>query len=280
MNQKPRQADVNAQRPYFSIVTVCLNPGEGLLEIGDSVLGQQNTSLEWIIKDGLSKDGTPARTWTDPRVTLVSKKDVGIFDAMNQALELCSGEYVLFLNVGDSFCGPDSLAKVASAVERAGRPEVFYTYYEYGQAANVIKYPERMRPTFLYRRTVCHQATYVKRECYEKHGKLKASWRGGADDEFFARLVLGARVRHALGPFASTRVQEWADSTKADYQESLIFASSFIRQNYLTSSQRLAGALLYAASLPGLRRKWLSLPQTSRWYRLYLSFSNFMNQHV
>ena len=87
----------------FSIVVVCLNPGEKLAATINSILAQQYGNYEIIIKDGGSKDGSIEKLPADSRIRLFSEKDSGIYDAMNQALSRINGQYVLFLNCGDLF---------------------------------------------------------------------------------------------------------------------------------------------------------------------------------
>ena len=94
----------------FSIITVCLNPGEKLGITLESVLGQTCEDAEIIVKDGCSRDGSVEK-WQrehggDPgadRVRIFVEKDSGIYDAMNQAAAHAQGEFLLFLNCGDAF---------------------------------------------------------------------------------------------------------------------------------------------------------------------------------
>ncbi|HBA49176.1 MAG TPA: glycosyltransferase, partial [Lachnospiraceae bacterium] len=75
----------------FSVITVCLNPGEKLYETLDSVLRQSYRNVEVILKDGGSKDGSVTK-WqkeheADPdagEVRIFVENDTGIYDAMNQ----------------------------------------------------------------------------------------------------------------------------------------------------------------------------------------------------
>ena len=56
-----------------------------------------------IIKDGLSNDKTDEIDFSKYRNTFYKNKDIGIYDAMNQALQYASNEYILYLNAGDIF---------------------------------------------------------------------------------------------------------------------------------------------------------------------------------
>ena len=102
----------------FSIVIVCLNPGDKLLPTVQSVLSQQYGNYEIVIKDGGSVDGSAKDLPADSRIKLIVDADTGIYDAMNQALPHMSGQYVLFLNCGDVLHDDQVLLKMAREMER------------------------------------------------------------------------------------------------------------------------------------------------------------------
>ena len=72
----------------FSIITVCLNAGQDLLDTVQSTLGQTYENFEIIVKDGGSRDGSMEKLPADPRIRVVTRKDTGIYDAMNQAVDV------------------------------------------------------------------------------------------------------------------------------------------------------------------------------------------------
>ena len=76
----------------FSVITVCYNPGQALLDTVEKILEQTCTDFEIIVKDGLSTDGSVEKLPADPRIKVIRSKDAGIYDAMNQAVEASSGE--------------------------------------------------------------------------------------------------------------------------------------------------------------------------------------------
>ena len=90
--------------PYLSIVTVTLNNLSGLKDTLASIpIG--HPSIEWILIDGSSSDGTVEfvqHLEKKPEV-FISEPDKGIFHAMNKGLKYVSGEIVIFLNSGDFF---------------------------------------------------------------------------------------------------------------------------------------------------------------------------------
>lgn len=94
------------QRCKITVVTVCLNAADTIAATIESVLGQTYENLEYLIMDGLSTDGTQEiihRYENDARVRAVFERDSGLYNAMNKGLDLCSGQYILYMNSGDLF---------------------------------------------------------------------------------------------------------------------------------------------------------------------------------
>lgn len=106
---------VQRARPLISVVTVVYNAAEQLRLTIESVLRQDLEDLEYIIVDGGSTDGTLAVLHEfNSRLTYwVSERDSGIYNAMNKALTVCTGEYVHFLNAGDRYASADVLRRVS-----------------------------------------------------------------------------------------------------------------------------------------------------------------------
>ncbi len=132
----------------ISIVTVCYNAADSLVPTMESVLAQTYTDLEYVVKDGGSTDETEriVRGFRDRfeakgiSFKYISEKDGGIYDAMNRAVDACSGEYINFMNAGDCFYEADVVKKIAGAAgsARSGEdlPGILYgdcAVYEYGR---------------------------------------------------------------------------------------------------------------------------------------------------
>ncbi len=99
----------------IQFITINLNNVNGLKRTIESVLkfSRINSSvfdIYWIIKDGFSKDGSAEYLnsikgelfSSSIKVSLNIVKDSGIFNGMNQAIDLChDGVLTLLLNSGD-----------------------------------------------------------------------------------------------------------------------------------------------------------------------------------
>ncbi len=98
----------------ISIITICLNEEKTISRTIESVLNQTYSNIEYIIKDGGSSDNSNEiisryREKLESRnikFCYLTGKDSGIYDAMNIALKEATGEWVNFMNAGDSFYSP------------------------------------------------------------------------------------------------------------------------------------------------------------------------------
>lgn len=103
------------ETPLISIITVNLNNLEGLKKTMDSVFKQTAGNFEYLIIDGGSADGSKEYIeLNNNKIDFwISKKDKGIFNAMNQGIKVAKGEYLLFLNSGDWLYNENVLSMVA-----------------------------------------------------------------------------------------------------------------------------------------------------------------------
>lgn len=173
---------------FFSLITVCLNPGEKLRTTLESALNQTCGDFEVIIKDGGSKDGSIEQIRSlldaDKRLKLFTEKDTGIYDAMNQAVVHAQGKYVFFLNCGDSLYNEKVLERVKLEIEAAragGQSEraVYYGKVFSGKNQVWIVPAPQINGFTCYRNVPCHQACFYSAElCKEKPFETKYKIRG------------------------------------------------------------------------------------------------------
>lgn len=106
---------VNIMVKKITVVTVCFNAEKVLEQTMLSVLSQTYKDIEYLVIDGGSKDGTLdiIKKYSD-KVKWISEPDKGIYDAMNKAIKMASGEWINFMNAGDCFDSIDVLENVFS----------------------------------------------------------------------------------------------------------------------------------------------------------------------
>lgn len=113
--------------PKITVITICFNIGNELEQTIKSVIGQSYPNIEYIIIDGGSTDDTMAvlKRYKDNISLIVSEPDKGVYDAMNKGVRLATGDYVNFMNGGDSFSNSEVLTTLFSDLANLDYDVVF-----------------------------------------------------------------------------------------------------------------------------------------------------------
>ena len=98
----------------ISVVTVCYNAVNDIEKTIMSVLGQTYKNIEYIIIDGGSIDGTIdiINKYKEHISLFVSEPDKGIYDAMNKGLMKANGQWINFMNAGDTFASNSVISNI------------------------------------------------------------------------------------------------------------------------------------------------------------------------
>lgn len=196
----------------FSIITCTYNAESVLQRTLDSVLEQTYSHVEHIIVDGASTDATlnmveayrqksDAEDWCH-EVRVKSEPDRGLYDAMNKGIQRATGQYVLFLNAGDTFPSADTLELVAESVgEGEEPPAVLYGDTDVVDNDGHFLRHRRLSPprrltwrSFMKGMLVCHQAFYARTDL-AKATPYDLHYRFSADVDWCIRIMRLARRR-------------------------------------------------------------------------------------
>jgi glycosyltransferase involved in cell wall biosynthesis len=103
-----RQHRSRSEETLVSIVTPTLNRADSIEDVLASVSAQTHRSIEHIVIDGGSTDGTIdiverfSRTARCP-IQWISQPDTGMYDAINKGLRLARGDVLAYLNSDDLY---------------------------------------------------------------------------------------------------------------------------------------------------------------------------------
>lgn len=243
---------IKLEKPFFSIVTVCLNSGIELLNTIISVLKQDFTSFEIIIKDGGSQDGSLESLPNDSRLKIHSLKDSGIYDAMNQALNYVNGDYVLFLNTADYFTNDYVLSDFKKEINVNKFPDLVYCNYKTTKHNFAIIAPARLNSRFLFRTMLCHQTCMIKATNYSNNNNFDTDLKVVADYDFLLRLLIGKSGTYChLNKLCI--ISTSGGYSAQNYQLGLKEVSK-LRKKYFRNKYRLY-IFLYSLTMPWLRNK-------------------------
>ena len=190
----------------ITVVTITYNAAKVLQRTLDSVMQQTHRDVEHLIVDGASKDDTVdlARRYQQQSdssgnghsVVITSEPDRGIYDAMNKGLRQATGDYIVFMNAGDTFHAHDTLARIAQLCEAADElPAVVYGDTHIVDGEGRFLYRRRLTPperlswrSFRSGMLVCHQAFYARRDVAQKT-PYDLRYRFSADVDWCIRVM-------------------------------------------------------------------------------------------
>lgn len=220
----------------ISVITATWNSGKTIIDTIESVLAQKYTNIEHIIKDGGSKDDTIAIcedyyqrfyrheeleicSGLEKTMIIVSERDEGIYDAMNKAIELATGDVIGILNSDDFYTSNDVLEKVASEFNADPNLEAIYGDIHFVKQEDLTKctryYSSKsFRPWLLrFGFMPAHPSFYVRREVYDKYGLYDLQFRTSSDFEWMVRLFAKHHIRAKYLPMDFVTMREGGEST-------------------------------------------------------------------
>ena len=188
-------------QPWLTIITVVRDASDDFATTLASIQAQDLDHVEFVVIDSstdraeiptLLTDCEANYTWTDP---------AGIYAAMNTGLQQATGDYVYFLNAGDTLATAGTLAMVGTVL-RTQRPEWMYAEVQMSDAhGNVIAtpnwdYDSEQRTCFSRGNFPCHQGTFVMRTLLLDLGGFDTNYRIVADYAAFLKLSQRSRPMH------------------------------------------------------------------------------------
>lgn len=203
--------------PTISIITIVKNGREFIGQTIASVLAQTYKSVEYIVIDGGSTDGTidVIKSFETSISCWVSENDEGIADAFNKGLSRANGDYILFLNSDDALAAPEVLAAVVQEIIDNRFPVLIYG------DCNVL---DRSSGRVIYRANIDFNlnglrrgqmlpqpSLFTHRSYFEKYGVFDKQFRIAMDYEWLLRGGAKERVVHI--PLLVTNVRNGGVST-------------------------------------------------------------------
>lgn len=224
---------MTAGQPILSVITIVYNNVKDIERTILSVVGQTYRNVEYIIVDGLSTDGTLGIIHSyENRITrIISEKDEGIYDAMNKGLAAAKGDYVIFMNSGDEFFDPETVAAVFASAEAA---DIYYGETEMidanGQSLGQRRHKAPKRFTwksFKYGMNVSHQAIYVKRSLAEPYDR---QYQLSSDIDWILRIAKKARTIVNVNRYVAKYLV--GGMSKKKHKQSLMERFNIMKKHY------------------------------------------------
>jgi glycosyltransferase involved in cell wall biosynthesis len=232
----------------FSIITPSYNRGDFIEETIQSVISQEfNGTLEYLIMDGESKDGTLEllRKYED-KITLISEKDEGYCFAINKGINLATGDVIGVLGSDDLYL-PGSFQKVQKYFEE--NPETKWVYGKckiINESGNIIwnwitRYKNIMSKKFSLRRLltenyISEPAVFIKKEVFEEFGVFDHTLKFAMDYDLWLRIARKYPPGIITGYLASFRRHN-SSKSEMNYKEQF-------REQYNVAKRHEPGGVL------------------------------------
>ena len=185
----------------ISVITINKNNKEGLRKTIESVISQTYFSaIEFVIIDGASTDGSVdvIKEYQEKISYWQSKRDKGIYNAMNKALKFISGDYVLFLNSGDYLKDEKVIENVLPYLD--GENDIVYgnqdiwgnkklvnlggviiSVHSDEKVLSLQEFPNKVDEGYFKTHSLPHQATFVKASVlglkpFDENYKIISDW--------------------------------------------------------------------------------------------------------
>lgn len=187
----------------ISVIIVCKNERATIEKTIESVLSQSYKNYEIIVLDGNSTDGTleELEKYKD-KIKLVLGKENGIYNAMNDGIELAKGEILYFLNANDSLFSNDVFETVIKKFEEGNYDLIYGDTMLKSKEENILDTHEDFYSKFVWAyRNFDQQSIFYKKWLFEKYGKFKhTEFKILADVEFSTNVVTQKDVKHIYLP--------------------------------------------------------------------------------
>ena len=189
----------------LSIITINRNNASGLEKTMRSVLLQTSKDFEYVVVDGASTDGSidvirQLIPCFGDRMKWISEPDKGIYNAMNKGLKMASGEYVQFLNSGDSLASNNVVERMYQALEQQNYPSILYGNMLKEMCDGSLirdKCFAGQEITFMgfYTGTLNHSPAFIRTSLFSEYGPYDESHKIVSDWEWYLLAIIFGREK-------------------------------------------------------------------------------------
>lgn len=257
--------------PMFSIIVVTLNPGEKLIETIKSIRMQSYTDYQVVVKDGGSKDNCLEQLrkylQTDAemaqRVKIVEKPDKSIYEGMNQATQETDGDYLYFLNCGDTFAHEQALQQMAEGImthkSAGGRGLIFYGNIYDALRKQIVPSNPHMDDFACYRHVPNHQACIYHKSLFAERG-YQPEFKVRGDYEHFLWSYF---CKDANPQYVDVTLASYEGGGFSETKENRVRSArehQIITRMYMSKGQLLRYKMILLLTLAPLRTKMAESP--------------------
>ena len=223
--------------PKVSVVTTTYNDIENLKRILAEVKKQTYPNIEHIIVDGGSTDGTvdllkELEEKEPGRISWMSEKDNGIYDAINKGIRMATGEIVGCCF--DRYADEGVLMRMVEIMEKEGTDGVHGDLC-YMDGDRIVRKWHQGQGVIRSGWMPGHPTLYLKKEVYDKFGLYRTNYRISGDYEFMVRILYRKEVTLSYLPEILIYMSHGGTSTNSlgAYVESMMEGHRALVENHV-----------------------------------------------
>ncbi len=241
-------------KPLITVITVVFNGGKYLEPTIQSVINQTYDNVEYIIIDGGSTDGTlEILNKYDKSIDYwISEKDRGISDAFNKGIILASGNWLIFLNCGDSFCN-NYIFSYCVPFMPPDVNTVIYGNALIGDSLRVCDHKMIFNPTSI-SNPICHQAVFIPTIIQRKH-PFDLKYRYSMDLDLWHRLILEENISFYKIEHTICNYMLGGLTSSSHEAENVMYEHWIVKRSYYANSFKWKSLLLLASNLISIKIK-------------------------
>ena len=180
-----------------------------------SVIDQNYAPIEFLIMDGGSTDGSQEiiKKYASHITFWESKKDNGMYEAINKGLKMASGDILAYLNADDLYY-PETIATIVKHFVSNPKSMIVYGNWNFIDSDGNFLYTY-LCPSFNWNRYAVLNWSYIpqptafwRKEVHEKVGYFDPKFQMAGDFDFFIRAGRYFRFDHLKTPLAKIRIHK------------------------------------------------------------------------
>jgi glycosyltransferase len=186
-----------------SIITICYNRNATIAKAIESVLAQDYPSIEYIVIDGNSSDGTAAivQSYGSKISTFISEPDQGMYDALNKGLRLSTGDIIGLMHSDDEFYDATVVSQIVAAFKNNSLTDGLYgdgIYVSNDEEERLIR--NRIGGAYSIKKVKAgwlplHPTVYLKKSIIDSYGFYNLDFKIASDTDWLLRYLYQHRVK-------------------------------------------------------------------------------------
>jgi glycosyltransferase involved in cell wall biosynthesis len=219
----------------ISLLTVSFNSASTIKDTIESIRSQDYKNIEYIVVDGKSKDGTVEiiKSYDSFISKWISEPDKGIYDAMNKAIQLATGDVVGILNSDDFYSTNTIISQVAEAFTDEIVDVVFgdLVFVDPNNLNKIVRkyssakwHPSKFARGFM----PAHPTVFIRRKYYEQFGLFKIDYKIAADYELLIRFLHVQKLKYKYLPITMVKMRRGGVSSR-NWKSNFILNDEIIR---------------------------------------------------